>query len=311
MFLSFDVGGTTIKYGVVDRDGKILSKSAVKTEDDKALFFAKLLDIINSIRVDTEIEGIGICAPGIIKEDGYMLTAGAIMSLYGGNIKSFIERETQLPVTVDNDANAAAIAEKWLGNAKDLKNYICLVLGTGMGGGIVINDQVYSGAHGMAGEIGWGIIKNLPNQGNIEKVSLNRRAAVVSGLCYNYNKQKLLIDSGHISIFDAVEIFKRGNEGDEIAEQVLEDFYEDLSIGLINLISFFDPEAILIGGGISQNSEFQERLEEKVKELKARHESLNRISLIIDTPIVMAKLKNDAGMLGATYQIMKKVDQAK
>lgn len=308
MFLSIDIGGTTIKYGIVDRQGNILKKSAVKTEDNKEVFLASLLSIYHEVKNDYEIEGIGISAPGIIEKNGHMTTAGAIMSLYGENIKTFLEENTHLPVTIDNDANAAAIAEKWLGNATNMKNYICLVLGTGMGGGIVINNEVYSGANGMAGEIGWGIISGIPETGLIEDYSLNRKAAVVSGLCQNYNTEKRKSDTNHEDILDAKEIFKREKDGEELARKIVNQFYEDLGLGLLNLISFFDPEAILIGGGISQNKEFQERLETKVNELKKRHEALNRILPVIDTPIIMAKLKNDAGMLGATYQIKQKID---
>jgi predicted NBD/HSP70 family sugar kinase len=291
MFLSIDIGGTTIKYGIVNRQGNILKKSAVKTEDNKEIFLASLLTIYHEVKKDYEIEGIGISAPGIIEKNGHMTTAGAIMSLYGENIKAFLEENTHLPVTIDNDANAAAIAEKWLGNATNMKNYICLVLGTGMGGGIVINNEVYSGANGMAGEIGWGIISGIPETGLIEDYSLNRKAAVVSGLCQNYNTEKRKTDTNHEDILDAKEIFNREKDGEELARTIVNQFYEDL-----------------VGGGISQNKEFQERLQTNENELKKRHEALNRILPVIDTPIIMAKLKNDAGMLGATYQIKQKID---
>lgn len=104
-----------------------------------------MLSIIDKIKLVHKIEGVGISAPGIIRSDGYMITAGAIRSLYGENIKKVIEAETGLPVTIDNDANAAAIAEKWLGNAKEMKNYIFLVLGTGVGGGISQNQEFAKG----------------------------------------------------------------------------------------------------------------------------------------------------------------------
>ncbi|MFP9075389.1 ROK family protein, partial [Enterococcus faecalis] len=93
--------------------------------------------------------------------------------------KTTLEECCGLTVSVENDANAAAIAEKWIGNAQSFSNYLCLVLGTGVGGGIVINDQVYRGAHGMAGEFGWMVIDALPSTGNSEEVSINRKAAVV------------------------------------------------------------------------------------------------------------------------------------
>lgn len=310
MYLSFDIGGTSIKYGLVDNEGNIIKKSSIKTEDNKEIFLTNLVEIINEFRQDYDIIGIGMSAPGIINKDGYMVTAGAIRSLYGSNIKEYIEEKVSLPVTIDNDGNAAAIAEKWLGNAQDLTDYICLVLGTGVGGGIVLNNQIYAGAHGMAGEIGWAVIKELPEEENIELVSLNRKAAVVSGLCFNYNNEKQKENADFSPVYDAEEIFKQESNGEKIAHQVVENFFTDLAIGLINTISFFDPEAILIGGGISNNEEFQERLQLRLREVKARHESLNRITPLIDTPVIMAKLKNDAGLLGATYQIKQRIENS-
>ena len=306
MFITFDIGGSSIKYGVVTNKGEIIHQSFIPTKDDKEAFLNSLLKVIKDYRQDYKIEGIGISAPGIIRRDGLMITAGAIKTLYGENIQSFIEKNTGLTVSVDNDANAAAIAEKWLGNAKKMENYICLVLGTGVGGGLVINGQVYSGAHGMAGEIGWGIMRNLPEdlETSIEESSLNRRAAIVGGLCQNYN----LHMNNETNLSDPRELFQLEKEGDQVAHLVLDEFFTDLSIGLLNIMSFFDPEAILVGGGISQNQEFQERLQEKLNKMKRRHESLHRIMPVIDIPVIMAELKNNAGMLGAAYQIKQKVE---
>lgn len=168
MFISIDVGGTTIKYGVVDREGNILKQSTIKTEDNKNIFVTNIVSIITSLKEEFKIEGVGMCAPGIIKEDGFMIAAGSIKSLYGENIKKEIEEQTGVTVTIANDANAAAIAEQWVGNAINMRNYICLVLGTGVGGAIVINNQIYPGSNGMAGEFGWTMINNLPEEGDIE-----------------------------------------------------------------------------------------------------------------------------------------------
>lgn len=188
MYVGFDIGGTTVKYGVLDEVGNILEKSAIPTNYQLADFLVELDTIVKDAQKRYEkIEGIGISAPGIIQEDGYMLTAGAIRPFYGANIKIELERLTGLPVSIENDANAAAIAEHWIGNAQGLENYLCIVLGTGIGGGIVLNGEVFRGAHGMAGEFGWSIIDHLPAEGDIEEVSWNKRAATVGGLCYQYN----------------------------------------------------------------------------------------------------------------------------
>lgn len=307
MFLSIDIGGTTIKYGVVDEQGHILFKNSIPTVDDKEVFYQNLLELIEETRGQYPVQGIGICAPGIIQKNGYMTTAGAIKSLYGENIKSYIEAQTNLPVTIDNDANAVAISEKWLGKAKEMKNYICLVLGTGVGCGIVINNEVYAGSHGMAGEFGWNIIHDIPQTGPIEVSSVNAKAATISGLCMTFNEECRLLDPDHQDCYDAREIFALEETGHEIALRVVENFFTDLTIAIFNLVSTFDPDAILIGGGISNNVEFERRLQETLVELKKRHDSLYAIREVISTPVLMTELKNDAGMLGAAYQIKKQL----
>lgn len=303
MILSFDLGGTTIKYGVITLDGEIIEKSTVSTKNDKQLLLNTMYSIIDDAKKKYLIKGIGISAPGIIDKFGKMITAGAIFSLYGENIKETLEDRYQLPVTVDNDANAVAIAEKWIGYAQEYSNYVCLVLGTGVGGGIVINNKVYSGSHGMAGEFGWNIINQLPDEGSIGNAMLNNRTAIVSGLCKNFNELGQTEYEYFVPTTDARDIFLKEKEGDPIAKKVLEQFFTDLSVGIINLISSFDPEAIIIGGGISSNIEFKNRLEIRFEEILSRHDNLNQLKKEIHPPIIMAKLQNDAGMIGAAYQV--------
>ena len=303
MFIGIDVGGTAIKYGVILRTGEIVKKGQMPTIHEKENFLQSIEALIKSLQQDAVIEGVGISAPGIIQKDGTMITAGSIKSLYGINLKLELEGRVKLPVIVENDANAAAIAEKWLGHAQTCENYLCLVVGTGIGGGIIVNNRLYRGSHGMAGEFGWMLIDSLPEQGNLESVSLNQRAAIVGGLCHQY--QLALQQLGRSDLpQDAIEIFQRGEQGEVVANQVIAQFFQDLSVGLLNLISTFDPELILIGGGISENDSFMAKLEETMSQLKARHESIGCLEGRTIAPIQRAKLKNDAGMIGAVYQLM-------
>ncbi|MFQ9655047.1 MAG: ROK family protein [Enterococcus sp.] len=302
MYVGFDIGGTTIKYGVLDETGAILEKNMLPTNYDPQSFYQNLITIINEAKSRYPIAGIGISAPGIVQKDGLMLTAGAIKPLYGENFKTTLEECCGLPVSVENDANAAAIAEKWIGNAQSFSNYLCLVLGTGVGGGIVINDQVYRGAHGMAGEFGWMVIDALPSTGNSEEVSINRKAAVVDGLVRIYNQKGGQL-AGFQATTDAREIFQRTQMGETLAETVTQQFLTDLSVGLINLISCFDPEAILIGGGISANPYFFERLQQTLTTVETQHAAINYLRGKTIAPVLPAKLQNDAGLIGAVYQI--------
>lgn len=311
MFISFDIGGTTVKYGVINRMGKIIMKSSMETKDDKSVFITTIKDVIHELSSSYPIEGIGLAVPGIIRKDGYLVTAGAIKSLYGTNLKEELLAYTQLPMTIENDANAAAIAEKWLGSAQNFSNYVCVVLGTGVGGSIVINNQIYAGAHGMAGEFGWTMINELPEVGDLEQATLNKKSAVVNGLCVNYNRLKKQRDHKIVSIFDAQEIFRLEQLGDVVAKEVLDEFFINLAVGLVNIMSSFDPEAILIGGGISANKDFFNRLLITVKEVKSRHKSISCLANEIDIPILSAKLKNDAGMIGVAYQVKNVVDLEK
>lgn len=312
MYIGIDIGGTKVKYGLIDEIGNVTERSAIPTNHDKKAFIQELIDIIQTYQMRTSnINGVGISAPGIIQKNGYMTTAGAIKSLYGTNLKEEIESVVKLPVCVENDANAAAIAERWIGNAQGIENYLCMVLGTGIGGGIVINGDVYRGSHGMAGEFGWMLIDELPEEGiDLETVSLNQRAATVSGLCFHYNRLMKQQDANFKDIQDAKLIFQEETTN-EIAAHVIQEFFQDLSVGIVNLISCFDPEVILIGGGISESDTFFERLEKEVDQLENRHESIAYLKNLTIAPIRQAKLKNDAGMIGAVFQVHQKVRKSK
>lgn len=303
MYIGFDIGGTTIKYGVLDEKGTIIEKNSRTTSHDKEQFYLDLIEIITDYQKRYPITGVGISAPGIVQKDGFMLTAGAIYPLYGENFKVVLEEATGLPVSVENDANAAAIAEKWIGHAQGIENYLCIVLGTGVGGGIVINGDVYRGAHGMAGEFGWMVTNPLPATGNIELASLNYRGSVVTGLVRLYNEAVAKGESTETVVEGAREILERAEKGEPIAKEITTAFYLDLAIALINLISCYDPEVILIGGGVSANSIFQTRLEEALTLIKSRHGSIDYLKEVAIAPVKMAKLQNDAGLIGAVYQI--------
>ncbi|WP_225048244.1 ROK family protein [Lacticaseibacillus kribbianus] len=302
-YIGFDFGGTTIKHGVVDVDGHILTKAAIPTPKDQASILTAVSTIVAQYRKDyPEACAIGISMPGIVRKDGYLITAGAIQCLYQTDFGHLVEQACGLPTTVENDANAAAIAEQWLGAARGVHDYLCVVLGTGVGGGIVINDQIYRGGHGMAGEFGWMITENYDLTTDLERHSLNATSAVVDGLCRQYTRAKRQLDPDFPRVYDARQLYAAAAGGELLAQGMLNQFYADIALGLIDLIAAFDPELILVGGGISANADFRAGLAAAVSDLKRRHKSLARIQPVIDTPVKPTQLKNDAGLLGAVYQ---------
>lgn len=306
-FVGFDIGGTSIKYGLLDESGQILAHGHFATAKDTATNVTKMVAVVKDYQKQTTIAGVGIDAPGIVTKDGYMITGGAIPGFYQFPLAQKLKDALQLPVKVENDANAAAIAERWLGNAQGIDDYICLVLGTGIGGGLVLNGDVYRGAHGMAGEIGWSITHDLDLTDDLESVSLNYAASVVTGLVRRYNLSLQALDHDAPEEKDAAQIIALAHEHDEVAAPVYDRFLADVTVMLMNLIGTLDPERILIGGGISANATFMADLQARFKEYVARHKGLNGAQKSFPYRIEAAGLRNNAGLIGAVYPLTRQL----
>lgn len=294
-YIGIDIGGTSVKYGLVDEKGSVSNKNSFKTKaDDKTGLLDDLVEAVKEVqKIAPDVLGIGVSMPGVVQADGYLTTAGAIYGFYEINLKELLEAKTGLPVKIENDANAAAIAEKWIGSAQGIHDYISLVLGTGVGGALVINDQIYRGAHARSGEFGWMIVED--DDIDVEMGSLNFRGATVIGLIRRYNQ------FSDEKIDDARIIFERADQDETLAKNVLKSYYHSLAKGIINLEVSFDPAAVIIGGGISANTEFLNDLNKMIESIKATHNSIKNLDL---PEVKAAKLKNDAGMIGAVYQLI-------
>lgn len=306
-YIGFDIGGTSIKWGVVSQSGKILEKDAFKTLKKRKQILNDMAAVVVKTQKHYELSGVGISAPGIVRKDGYMITGGAIDEFFDFALADTFQKMVKLPVRVENDANAAALAEHWLGNAQNIDNYVCVVLGTGVGGGIVCNGDIYRGAHGMAGEFGWNIIRNYDRAKKLEDYSLNWSASVVNGLVKRYNESMHQVDPEWEDIEDARIILTKGFANDIIATPVVNEFLESIAVMILNLFSHFDPEVILVGGGISANQEFMEHLNAKVSEFISRHHSLNGIRETALGHVEPTKLRNDSGLIGAVYPLVRPV----
>ena len=240
--------------------------------------------------------------PGIVEKNGFLTTAGAITALYGVNLKDTLEQRTNLPIQILNDANAAALAEHWIGSATTYQTFISLVLGTGVGGAFVIDGKLYTGAHSRSGEFGWMILKDIP--ADVESGTLNDQGATVFGLLRLYNDRLKALGKGspEWKTQKPQVIFEKAKQGDKIATEVLHQYFYSLAVSLINIIVSFDPEAIILGGGISENKDFQAGLYQEIDVLHHAHASIHPLVL---PPIKIAKLGNDAGMIGAAYEAMR------
>lgn len=291
-YVGIDIGGTTIKVGLVDESGQIVRKQTFDTPQEQTQLIDQLIETIQLVQQDETLQGVGVSVPGVVQADGYLTTAGAVKCLYNVNLKTILEAKLGLKVAIENDANAAAIAEQWLGAAQGMANYLSLVLGTGVGGALVINQQIYRGAHARSGEFGWMIVEE--DDIDVEMGSLNFRGATVIGLLRRYNQ----FSTDHLT--DARLIFERAAQDEILAQNVLKSYYHSLAKGIINLVVAFDPEKVVIGGGISNNQTFMRELNNEIQRIKAVHNSIKTLTL---PPVIAAELKNDAGIIGAVYQV--------
>ncbi len=285
-YLGIDIGGTFIKYGVYTQDGIQLSSDKVQTKCSNVNEFIDLLvDIINQ---NDDVDGIGISMPGFVDVNSGMITdGGAIKPLTGKNLKELILKKCGKEVDIENDANCVALAEKWMGNGKNYSNFIAITIGTGIGGGIIINDKIYRGNRFMAGEFGYMIVDGFKDGKSQSSTSsfIASTSALVSAVCKIKNVEKPSL-SGE-------EIFKMIEDKDENVLNVYNKWIENVALTIYNLVFTLNPEAVLIGGGVSSQPKVIEDIRKKVDEFDSRTTSF----VYIDC----CKFNNDSGKIGAIY----------
>lgn len=306
-YIGIDLGGTNISAGIVDENGNILVKASTPTMngraaediiDDMSGLCSKLMEELK-LEVN-DIESIGVGMPGTMdKKKGISIYANNL-NFDNVNVVEEMGKRINLPCYIENDANCAAIGENVCGVAYGSKNLIYITIGTGVGAGIIINGKVFDGSFGGGGEAGHMVIVaegeecTCGRKGCWEayaSASALRREGRIAAAKYPNSKIYDLVD-GNIKLIDAKTVFDVADLGDEIALEIIDKYIKYLAIGLVNLVNIFQPEAIIIGGGVCAQGDkvikpLIEILNEKVygKELK--------------TKISIATLGNDAGIVGA------------
>lgn len=290
----FDVGGSAIKYSLMDSECHFLKKNSVTTPKDGIDSFINAIDsVVKDLQKSHVLSGVTLSLPGAVDVDsGYIKGFTAIPYIHGPNIKELIQERTALPVELENDANCAGLAEGWIGAAKGINDYICIVIGTGIGGALVLDKKVRRGSNLFAGEFGYMILEDYLNQPIGETWS---SLAATWGLVMQVAKRKNMDPN----MLDGLTVFNMADEGDLEVQDEIDKFIKRLAVGIYNLQYIIDPEKILIGGAISKREGFIDRINEKLKVMKPNEEC-------IDIQIHPCKFGNDSNLIGALYHFLQR-----
>lgn len=289
-YICFDVGGTAVKHALVTKNGTILQQNHFPTNHGgKDEFIDSLLLIIKEYEKEDAIEGIGLSFPGVVDPNsGTSITAGALYSLYGENIKKELHEQTNYLVTIENDANCALLAEKFNGKATKDKDVLLVTIGTGIGGALMVQDHVIHGHQFKAGEFGMMRIdfRQQPH------TTLHELAST-SALVRFYKEAKNILPE---TVIDAREIFVEMDK-DPIVTDVVNGWIDYLVTGIFNMVVFMNPEKVLIGGGISANPKLIPLIQTALAK--------NPHWMDFEVPIVSCQHQNNAGILGALYCLLE------
>ncbi|WP_372882083.1 ROK family protein [Psychromonas sp.] len=301
-YLAFDIGGTTIKFGVLDENANILVKDKISTDLKGSTIIANLVKIKEKYAAHYDLAGVAFSMPGFVNvQTGYLQTGGAIKDFYGVSFKQMMTEKLALPVELDNDVNCVAMAEKWKGNAQNLANFICVTIGTGIGGAICINNQICRGHSYMAGEFGYMLINNVFQSEHPDNTTMSQTASVKEGLREAYVNAK---GNGELEAISGEDIFRFAQQGDPIAITVIDKFYQSIAVGLYNLTFVLNPEKIIIGGAISSRDEILAEIKQKFQQIIDSQAPLKNFSVADLVSIESSKFNNDAGIIGAVYHFL-------
>ena len=296
--IGIDLGGTKIKACLIDRDGNILDSNSIDTEAKKGreVVLNNIKKAIYGMDYKQAI-AVGIGTPGFIdSENGIVTFAGNIDGWSGLNLKKAVEEFVELPVFVENDANIALLAEKWIGSCKDSSNIVMITLGTGVGGA-VYNEKggLLSGAHFQGAELGHMILH--PNGDYCTCGQYGCVEAYCAGTALGKNYKQLTGED-----LTGEQILARVDR-DPAAKEVLNNYQENLAHFLTSLRNIFDPEVIVVGGGVIHSKDiWWDGMIEKFNDI---------CNNTINISVIPAKFLNDSGVIGAGKIAFERINDGK
>ena len=312
MYIGIDLGGTNIAGGLVDISGKIIDKYSVPTRRDRGSeaviedIYGVIKKLIEDNPTNEPVKGIGIGIPGIADPHTGDVIVCVNLNWYNVPLRAALNSKIDLPVYIDNDATVAGVAEFQVAQEGKYKDAIILTLGTGVGGGVLVDGKVVSGHHGIGSELGHMIIGeglytcNCGRNGCLETFASSTAIIYYAKHLINTGRYSSMTDrvSGDLDQISGEIIFEAAKSGDAVANEVVDRLVKYLSIGIMNIVCTLDPEIVFLGGGLSMAGNF---LLDKVN---ASLEQLKYFKASPHAKVEIAKFKNDAGIIGAAMYAM-------
>lgn len=305
-FIGLDLGGTNIRAAAITKEGEILHRVKIPTEVSKGKesVIANILKVIDTIRQETKgfkLSAIGMGIPGIIFFDkGIVARSPNFPDWIDFNLRKRLSKDLDVPFYIDNDANLAAVGEGWLGAGRNYNSFCMLTLGTGVGGGIVLNKNIWRGEYGMAGELGHITIYpdghpcNCGNRGCLEQYA--SATGIVRMAKEEFRVRSL--ESGEKNI-TADAIYQLAKNGDRYSLEIFQRMGRILGIGIADIVNILNIELFVLGGGVADSWDYF--IDSAIDEIKKRTYRITGERV----KVVKAKLGDDAGIFGAAYMAMK------
>ena len=307
-YVGVDIGGTNLKAGLVDESGVLLATQKMKVAsiaDDEGLAWtvASLVqELARTVDIPvSDVASVGVGVPGTVEIRSGSINYTCNLPLRNVPLRKLFHRYLSIPLYIENDANCAALAEYLVGAGRDSKRFVTVTLGTGVGAGIIVDGKIWSGAHGAASELGHLIIEvdGIPctcgkcgcTERYCSATAIIRMAKEACALHPDCAILKAV--NGDVDKITAKTVFDLAKEGDDIASRVFRRYVKYLTIAINNVVSFLDPDMIVLGGGVSRAGDF---LLDAVRELLPKY----LMYPVLPMPeIALAQLGNDAGIIGA------------
>lgn len=309
MYIGIDLGGTNIAAGVVDQTGKILHKDSVKAGADRhySEIIKDMAELAKKVTVDAgfsleDVEWVGIGSPGTCDGERGILVYANNLNFYNVPMREEFQKHFNVPVYIANDADCAAYGEAMVGNAKGTKSSVTVTLGTGVGGGIIIDNKIISGFNSAGGELGHMVIMMDGEDCTCGKKGCWEAYASATALIRQtqqamkeHPESLMWKEAGSLENVSGRTSFNAAKKGDPVGQMVVDRYLQYVAVGVLNIIAIFQPEKLLIGGGISNEGDY---ILNPIREYVKKYDYCRTEQ---HTEITTAALANDAGIIGGAF----------